>query len=134
MGAAEPGEVPAYLRRARLALSFRLPTFSRIAASPTKIAEYLAAGRPVVSNAGIRDLDELLEHKKVGVIVSTFNDATYAEVAKRMLALANEPGIRARCEQVAREHFDLADVGGERYRKVYRRIEEQAAVASKVLR
>ena len=134
VGAAEPGDVPAFLRRARLGLSFRLPTFSQIAASPTKIAEYLAAGVPVVSNAGIGDTDELLEGENVGVIVKTLDDRGYAEAAERAVALANDPAIRVRCEQVAREHFDLVDVGGERYRKVYRRIEEHAALASKVLR
>ncbi len=132
VGAVEPGEVPVILRRAQLGISFRLPTFSQIAASPTKIPEYLAAGLPVVSNAGIGDMDELLEDEKVGVVVRTLDDDGYAEAAKRALALASDPGIQVRCEQVARQHFDLADVGGERYRNVYRRI-EQAAIASKVL-
>src|SRR2546423_5980594 len=51
--AVRAGDVPRFLRRARLGVSFRKATFSQIAASPTKIPEYLAAGLPVVSNAAI---------------------------------------------------------------------------------
>src|ERR1041385_6876319 len=61
VGAVEPSQVPAYLNRARLGLSFRKPTLSQVAASPTKISEYLAAGLPAVSNEGVGATDEILE-------------------------------------------------------------------------
>src|SRR5436309_2026164 len=38
--AVRAGDVPRFLRRARLGVSFRKATFSQIAASPTKIPEY----------------------------------------------------------------------------------------------
>ncbi|HEX8501587.1 MAG TPA: glycosyltransferase [Pyrinomonadaceae bacterium] len=120
--AADPAEVPAHLARARLGLSFRKPTFSQIAASPTKIPEYLAAGLPVVSNAGIGDTDELLERERVGVVVRGFSSADYEEAAGRALALAEDPSARARCPEVAGRFFDLAAVGGARYCEVYRRL------------
>jgi glycosyltransferase involved in cell wall biosynthesis len=116
-------EVPRVLRRARLGVSFRRATFSQIAASPTKIPEYLAAGLPVVSNAGVGDTDELLERERVGVLVSEFNSETYARVALEALRLCEEPGVAARCVEVARAHFDLASVGGRRYLEVYRLLE-----------
>ncbi len=119
---ADPKDVPAHLARARLGLSFRKPTFSQIAASPTKIPEYLAAGLPAVSNAGIGDTDELLERERVGVVVRGFSNADYAEAAARALALAEDPEIRARSAEVARRFFDLAAVGGARYCEVYRRL------------
>lgn len=124
VGAAAPEDVPAYLRRARLGLSFRKRTFSQIAASPTKIPEYLAAGLPVVCNAGIGDTDELLVKERVGVLVETFDTEAYGEAAKGALELCDEPQIRRRCMETARRHFDLANVGGAGYLNVYRRIEE----------
>jgi glycosyltransferase involved in cell wall biosynthesis len=127
VGAAPPGDVPKYLRRAGLGVSFRLPTFSQIAASPTKIPEYLAAGVPVVSNAGIGDVDDLLEAERVGVIVRELDAAGLAAAAERALALVAEPGIGERCKAIARKQFDLVSVGGARYRNVYRRIGEQVA-------
>jgi glycosyltransferase involved in cell wall biosynthesis len=122
VGPAQASEVPALLRRARIGVSFRKATFSQIAASPTKVPEYLAAGLPVVSNAGIGDTDELIEREGVGVVVSELSRESYAAAAERALELARTPGMARRCEEVARAHFDLARVGGARYRDVYRRI------------
>jgi glycosyltransferase involved in cell wall biosynthesis len=123
VGFAPAAEVPRYLRRARLGLSFRKPTFSQIAASPTKIAEYLAAGLPVVSNAGIGDTDWLLADERVGVLVGEFTREEYARAAEASLKLAGEPGVGARCAAAARKHFDLAAIGGARYLEIYRRLE-----------
>jgi glycosyltransferase involved in cell wall biosynthesis len=125
VGPVEPSEVPAYLKRARLGLSFRKPTFSQIAASPTKIPEYLAAGLPAVSNAGIGDTDELLERERVGVVVRGFTREEFAEAAARAVSLAEDASARVRCMEAARQHFDLATVGGARYLSVYRRIESE---------
>jgi glycosyltransferase involved in cell wall biosynthesis len=123
--AVHPSEIPNQLARARLGISFRKPTFSQIAASPTKIAEYLAAGIPVVSNAGTGDVDELLQSERVGLTVHSFDDASLAEAAERALALTKEADIEERCRQTAARHFDLAEIGGQRYREVYRRIADE---------
>jgi glycosyltransferase involved in cell wall biosynthesis len=122
IGRVSSHEVPGYLQRARLGLSFRKPTFSQLAASPTKIAEYLAAGLPVVSNAGIGDVDDLLQTKSVGVVVRDFTVTEFARAAEAALALAGDARTRARCIEVGRLHFDLLTVGGNRYANVYRRI------------
>jgi glycosyltransferase involved in cell wall biosynthesis len=122
IGSVSPREVPRYLRRARLGLSFRKPTFSQLAASPTKIAEYLAAGLPVVSNSGVGDVDELLQTQSVGVLVRDFTAAEFARAAEAALVLARDASARARCIAVSRLRFDLHTVGGNRYAKVYERI------------
>lgn len=119
VGVAPAAEVPLHLRRARLGLSFRKPTFSQIAASPTKIPEYLAAGLPVISNTGIGDTDHLLKAERVGVLVREFRREEYALAAREALKLAADPGVRERCMAAARRHFDLAAVGGARYSEVY---------------
>jgi glycosyltransferase involved in cell wall biosynthesis len=124
IGKASTQEVPRYLQRARLGLSFRKPTFSQLAASPTKIAEYLAAGIPVVSNEGIGDIDDLLEQERVGVLVHDFTPETFASAARRAIELAGNASVAARCVEVARRHFDLKTVGAEGYISVYRRIEQ----------
>jgi glycosyltransferase involved in cell wall biosynthesis len=127
VGAVKPGEVPAYLRRARLGLSFRKATFSQIAASPTKIPEYLAAGLPAVCNAGIGDTDDILTRERVGVIVRDFDAGTLDEAARAALALADEPEARARAVETAHRYFDLARVGGVGYRNAYRRLAAETA-------
>lgn len=125
VGAASPVDVPGYLQRARLGLSFRKPTFSQIAASPTKIAEYLATGLPVVCNGGVGDTEDLLLNEKVGVVLRAFDEKSYREAAEAALALAEDAGAPDRSKRVARACFDLVEIGGVGYRNVYRRLEEK---------
>ena len=120
-----PSEVPAYLRRARLGVSFRKATFAQMASSPTKIPEYLAAGLPVVCNAGIGDMDELVTRERVGVVLRDFDEQAFATAAEQALALSEDAGVRARAVQAAHHYFDLKTVGRRGYLNVYRRLEGQ---------
>jgi glycosyltransferase involved in cell wall biosynthesis len=124
IGSVPPSEIPVYLRRAKVGLSFRKPTFSQIAASPTKIPEYLAAGIPVVSNAGIGDTDRALLDDRAGIMVRDFNRESYDEAVVALLKLLDDADLAARCRRSAYERFDLKKVGAERYRRLYRRISE----------
>jgi glycosyltransferase involved in cell wall biosynthesis len=128
-----PSQVPAYLRRARLGISFRKATFAQIAASPTKIPEYLAAGLTVVCNAGIGDMDELVERERAGVVLRAFDERDYAEAAERALLLAEDAGARERAVRVAHQYFDLKTVGRRGYVNVYRRLEGEPIEADEAL-
>lgn len=122
--AVTPVEVFTYLRRASLGVSFRKPTFAQIAASPTKIPEYLAAGLPVVCNADIGDMDELVGREQIGVVLHSFDEKAYKAVAVQALALAKDGHMRDRAVQVAHKYFDLTTVGRDGYVNVYRRLAE----------
>ena len=116
----DPGEIGAYLRAARVGISFVRPTPSKISSSPTKIGEYLAAGLPVVSTAGIGDVDALLAGQDVGVLVRRTAGDEYAEAASEAFRLASDAATRERCMSVARENLSLEAVGVPRYDRVYR--------------
>jgi glycosyltransferase involved in cell wall biosynthesis len=124
IGTVLPSEIPAYFHRAKLGLSFIKPTFSKIASSPTKIPEYLAAGIPVVSNAGIGDTDRALLDDRVGIVVRDFSREAYDEAVCALLELLNDADLAVRCRRSADERFDLEKVGAERYRRLYLRISE----------
>jgi glycosyltransferase involved in cell wall biosynthesis len=117
-----PGDVPRYLRASDLALSLIKPCYSKLASSPTKIAEYLAVGLPVICNGGIGDLDELIETDRVGVIIREFNQAAYLQALDDIESLRQEGGLADRCRASARNRFDLEKVGGEKYRRLYNRL------------
>ena len=119
-----PYEIPLYLLNATVGISFRKPTFSQIAASPTKIPEYLMAGIPVITNAGIGDTDDLISANNVGVVLTNFTDSDYKAALSNLQTLLQDPQLRIRCRKVARDHFDLAAIGGERYRLAYNKIEK----------
>jgi len=130
IGMVLPSEVPLYMSRARLGHSLTKPTFSQIAASPTKIPEYLAAGLPVVSSTGVGDTDELLIKENVGIVVNAFDRETYKRVAVQALSLLQDTELSARCTLVAHRYFDLINVGGAGYCNLYRKLEEQQLVGT----
>jgi len=105
-------------------ISFRKPTFSQIAASPTKIPEYLMAGIPVITNAGIGDTDDLISANNVGVVLTNFTASDYKVALSNLQTLLQDSQLRIRCRQVAREQFDLVAIGGERYLLAYNKIEK----------
>ena len=120
-----PEQVPRYLAAADLAFCFIKPSYSKVSSSPTKIAEYLAAGLPVICNSGIGDVDDVLSRDRVGILLRDFTTEAYAAAIKAVETLRQEPGFAERCRAVARARFDLCGVGGPRYRSVY-----QALVAA----
>lgn len=123
IGAANPEDVPDHLRQAHLGISFRKPTFSQIAASPTKIPEYLAAGLLVISNAGIGDMDSLLITERVGVIVRETDDQSLLNCVSQILELVDAECLPERCRRVAIQYFDLKRIGGYRYLRVYKHLD-----------
>jgi glycosyltransferase involved in cell wall biosynthesis len=113
--------VPLYLRAARAGMAFIKPVRSKEGSSPTKIAEYLACGLPVIVNSGIGDLDSFVEPRGVGAVLRSFDLKEMARGVE-LLAGAADPGQRGRCVQAAAELFDLETVGVARYRALYERL------------
>jgi glycosyltransferase involved in cell wall biosynthesis len=117
-----PGEIPRYLKAADAAVSFIKPCFSKLSSSPTKLAEYLASGLPVVCNAGIGDVDAVVEGDRVGVIIRDLGRESYSAALLEVEALRRDPETAARCRATAARRFDLESVGGARYRRLYERV------------
>jgi hypothetical protein len=87
------------------------------AAMPTKVAEFLACGRPVVINKGLGDLDKYLREYDAGVILDGSND-DLKEKANSLLSLIADPETPKRCRALAEKYFDL-DKGVEKYLQMY---------------
>ncbi|HWP42161.1 MAG TPA: glycosyltransferase [Blastocatellia bacterium] len=133
---APPSDVPRYLRASDIALSFIKPCYSKLASSPTKIAEYLAAGLPVICNRGIGDLDEQIEADRVGIIIKGLDRGSYIQALEDVERLRRDRDLSDRCRASALSRFDLERVGGERYRRMYNRLvktEESGAAVSQSL-
>jgi glycosyltransferase involved in cell wall biosynthesis len=127
VGRVAPAEVPRYLKASDIAVSFILACYSKLSSSPTKIAEYLAAGLPVVCNAGIGDVDEVVEGDRVGVVLRSFDDESFARALEEVGALEAEGGLRERCRASAERRFDIERVGGPKYRRLYERLPQISA-------
>jgi glycosyltransferase involved in cell wall biosynthesis len=115
----EPDEVPLYLRASDVALAIIRPSYARRSASPTKFAEYLAAGLPVIITAGVGDVDTHIAESRGGALLHSLDDAAYREALDAIEELRHDPSLVARCQAEARLRYDLHDVGGKRYLRLY---------------
>ena len=90
---------------------------SLTAAMPTKIAEFLACGRPVVINRGLGDMDQFIEEFDAGVILDG-SLVNLKESVNRMLNLLADPLTPFRCRALAEKYFDM-DRGAAKYLTLY---------------
>jgi glycosyltransferase involved in cell wall biosynthesis len=122
VGSVTPQEIPRFLKAADVAISFIKKCYSKQAASPTKIAEYLAGSLPIVSNSGVGDLDALIEGEQVGVILNGFSEQSYRAALVEIESILQNKNLQEHCQNIAHKHFDLTTIGGENYRRLYRKV------------
>ena len=115
-------DVPSYLAAADAGLSFIKRCISKVASSPTKNAEYLACGLPVIINEGIGDSDALVDQWQAGVLIKEFNETEYETAAREIKAMVVAPQARMKARRVAEQLFHLETVGGARYAELYDRV------------
>jgi glycosyltransferase involved in cell wall biosynthesis len=123
VGAVEPGLMAERVGRAHAGLSIcRFDAGPSLAAAvPTKVAEFLAVGRPVVVNAGLGDFDTLLPGSGAGVVLADSRPASVRRAAEQLMALLSDPETPQRCRRLAAESFDVSR-GVQVLRDVYARI------------
>lgn len=117
-----PKDMPSTLPAGDVGLSFIQSCFSKTGSSPTKVAEYLASGLPVVVNGDIGDQADLAVETKACSVLSSFSDDAFriaAEEAVRHGEMAFEERVKA-TNDVVRRHFSLAELGVPRYEALYR--------------
>jgi glycosyltransferase involved in cell wall biosynthesis len=121
--AARSEEVASFLSAADAGLAFIKPCFSKLASSPTKTAEYLACGLPVVLNAGVGDSDVLVTRERVGALVEHFSGDDYRRAARAVAAMLSErDAVRRHSREVAERLFDVRRTGLERYARLYEKV------------
>ncbi len=112
----ERKDLPQLLSFCDASIFFIKPLFSKKASSPTKMAELLGMGIPLICNNGVGDTDGVVRKEKVGLVVNDFSDNDYLNVAKQFNSLLSYDKEHLR--NVAQEHFSLEE-GVVSYAKVY---------------
>jgi glycosyltransferase involved in cell wall biosynthesis len=113
-------DVSSYLSASDAGIAFIKPCFSKLASSPTKNAEYLACGLPLVINSGIGDSDSLVRTEGIGALVSDFTQREYEAAETTIVGMLEDPHqARRRSRNVAERHFDVRRIGLERYASLY---------------
>ncbi|MFO7788937.1 MAG: glycosyltransferase family 4 protein [Bacteroidota bacterium] len=112
-------EVPAMISLSSVSLFFIKPVFSKKASSPTKLAELLAMGVPVICNANVGDIDRIVEKHKIGIVLKDLNDDSYQSAVEQIDELKNINPEKLR--QVSEDLFSLGKAC-DLYFKVYNNI------------
>jgi hypothetical protein len=98
------------------------------ASMPTKVGEFLASGRPVLVNAGLGDLDELLPRYDCGVILTGTSDPELDNALAEIDRLVADPRVSDRCRSLAEDCFDL-DSGVQALIELYQAVAMNAATS-----
>jgi glycosyltransferase involved in cell wall biosynthesis len=109
-------EVPKLLAAADVGLFFIKPVFSKKASSPTKLGEMFAVGLPIVTNAGVGDVEAIVSETEGGAIVREFNETDYE------LAIDALGKLETSSDEIRRRALHWFDVreGINRYDAIYR--------------
>jgi len=111
-------QVPSLLSEQDLGLFFLRGGLTLLAASPTKIGEYLASGLPVVAEKGIGGLEEILEDQGVGHLARSDQPETLQSILDAALQLCDRGDTRLKAIQTAGRYYSL-ERGIEAYAKTY---------------
>jgi glycosyltransferase involved in cell wall biosynthesis len=112
-------EVPLIIPAMDIMVSFILPSYARVAASPTKIAECFAVGIPVIANDGVGDVAKIINKLDGGKIVNPFSDEDLTKVSHELGKISAKGGYRLR--DVSRPILGL-ELANKRYKSVYEKI------------
>jgi glycosyltransferase involved in cell wall biosynthesis len=115
----EHREVPFWLSAGDLAICFITPTYSSIGVSPTKLAEYLACGLPVVCNSGVGDVEQIVSGLRAGRVLPDLSSETLDAAADRVETLLNLD--RRTIREQSRALHDRS-IALDRYQKLYERL------------
>jgi glycosyltransferase involved in cell wall biosynthesis len=117
--AASPTEMPAIVQRHTASVMFYAGgATSELGRSPTRMAEVLGCGRPVVANAGVGDVEQVVCQNRVGVMARGSSSAQMDTCVAELLALLQDPDLTRRCRRTAEQVFSL-EFGIAAYRHLY---------------
>ncbi|WP_350939793.1 glycosyltransferase [Vibrio metschnikovii] len=117
----EQAEVPLEMHKMTFGVVFNKSGLGRLGSFPTRMAEFLACGIPVIGNTGVGDVANIIKRYNVGVVVDNFKKETLAKAINELDILLQDPSLSDRCRKAAIEYFS-AESGANSYGTVYKSI------------
>jgi glycosyltransferase involved in cell wall biosynthesis len=111
-------ELPDYLSLSDCSIFFIRPTYSKMASSPTKHAELMGMGIPVICN-NIGDTGFVIEDTQTGIVINKFETEEYQKTIQQLTRLLSIDKEKIR--QGAFKYFDL-EKGAGMYLQIYKRL------------
>jgi glycosyltransferase involved in cell wall biosynthesis len=72
---------------------------------PTKVAEFLATGRPVIISRGMGDLDQFITSYRAGLLID--RETTKKDIIAAIENLLRDPETPRRCRKLAEDKFSM---------------------------
>jgi glycosyltransferase involved in cell wall biosynthesis len=114
-------DVPAYIDISDMSIFFIKPFFSKKASSPTKMAEIMGMGIPIICNNNVGDVESIMQESNSGIIIKEFSNEAYN---KAILEIDN---VLKKDKDEIREYsiktFSLEE-GVAKYLKIYNNLNE----------
>lgn len=110
---ADFSEVPKQIARMDAGIFFIRPAWSKRASCPTRMGEFLACGKPCLTNGGVGDVAEDINETGTGVVLPPLGtetvDLTGLDAAlEELFVTAADPSMAVRCRTVAEQRFSLS--------------------------
>jgi glycosyltransferase involved in cell wall biosynthesis len=115
----ERKDVPIVLSLCHYSIYFYIPSFSRKGTSPTRLAELLACGVKVISNAKVGDTKEVILDNQFGYVLEDFSDNELNRLVDSFNFEKNYEKNKLRAKAML--YYDLQN-GVEKYFEVYQDI------------
>ena len=116
---ATPAEMPAIVQRQTASVMFYAGgSTSELGRSPTRMAEVLGCGIPVVANPGVGDVEHVVSRGRIGVLAHGVGAAEMDACVAELLELLKDSQLASRCRRTAEELFSL-EAGTAAYRQLY---------------
>ncbi len=116
-----PDEMPLAIQGHSTSAMFFTKGIAKLGSAPTRLAEVLGCGVPVIVNEGVGDVAEIVRTNKIGVVVSGATPAELEYAYNELEILRRDSELPARCRETAQQLFSLA-AGANKFRDVYARI------------
>lgn len=116
-------DLPSLMALSDLSVFFIKTRYSKKASSPTKLAELLSMGIPVVCNGGVGDLHLHISLEHGGYLINEFTADAYADAVAHIPRLM-ETSLEAK-QAVVKAHY-LLENGVESYDQIYQKVLQQA--------
>ena len=100
-------DVPRWIAPSAAGVFFIRSCRSKRASCPTKLAEFLACGVPVVINEGVGDTAEVVRGAGVGVVLDRLDAPGFESALAGLQGLRADPALPGRCRAEAACRFDV---------------------------
>ena len=112
-------EVPVLLSFSSYSLFFIKPCYSKISSSPTKHGEIMAMGIPVITNAGVGDVEEIIIKYEAGFVLENLSGDSMRLAVQKIL---DNPVFNKRKIKQGAEAFYSLERAVQLYKNIYDKI------------